>query len=954
MRAPATPSPIARGTGALTLLLGLFVLAGWAMDVPALKSVLRGAVEMKANTAAGLVLAGAGLIVLAGPAAPAVRSAALALAAVAAALGLATLGQYLFGWQLGIDELLFEDKGSAYNAIAGRMSPYSAVAFGAIGVALMVLPCARLRPVVGVLSAAVLAIGILNLLGYVWNASELVTDALLPPVAVHTALAFTLLGIGTLLAGRERHARPDGPVLQTRASVEFKVALGFVGAFLLLVVGGGITYRTGAEFVQSAQMVAHTQEVRTRLGKLHATVSEAESAQRDYLLTGAAHHKRAYLTFAGEARAHAIALEALEADNAAHLQLLARLKGLVGQRLDSLEETVVLHDSQGFDAARAQVATDQGTRLMDAVRALTHEMDGTEAALLVQREARAARDRQNSLVFLIITLVGAAAVFLFLLHSIRRQMLAGAHANERIERLNADLERRIEERSAALQESLEAREAADAGNRAKSVFLATMSHEIRTPMNGVLGMLELLALTRLDAEQRAALGVVRESGRSLLHIIDDILDFSKIEAGRLELRPVAASIAQVVDRTYQIYSGIASGKGLLLEVAVDPRISPALLFDPMRLGQILNNFLSNALKFTSRGGVAVTVQLLERDERQETLRISVADSGIGISAENQAGLFQPFAQAEPGTTVTYGGTGLGLAICRRLAEMMNGRIELESQPGHGTTLMLVLTLPIADAGQLPQPSHDDRMETLASMLARRRVAPSVERAQADGSLVLVVDDHPTNRAVLLHQVRALGYAAESANNGAEALDQWQSGRFGIIITDCNMPRMNGYDLARSIRRLEADGGHHVPIIACTANALGGEAEICFAAGMDDYLPKPIEISQLMKVLDRWLPVPGTGAMPLDALGSASSAPGTALAMLDRSALAMLVGADPALEQLILRDYRRSTDADAIALRRAVAAGDSGSVAQNAHRINGASKTVGAGELARVCDRVERA
>jgi CheY-like chemotaxis protein/HPt (histidine-containing phosphotransfer) domain-containing protein len=339
--------------------------------------------------------------------------------------------------------------------------------------------------------------------------------------------------------------------------------------------------------------------------------------------------------------------------------------------------------------------------------------------------------------------------------------------------------------------------------------------------------------------------------------------------------------------------------------------------------------------------VAVTAQLLERAGGRDTLRISVADSGIGISAENQARLFQPFTQAGPETAAYYGGTGLGLAICRRLAAMMDGRIEMDSELGRGTTLILTLSLPVADAGRLPRARQgESRLETLATILARRRIAPSVARALEDGSLVLIVDDHPTNRAVLLHQVRALGYAAESANNGADALAQWRSGRFGLIITDCNMPEMNGYDLARRIRRMEADGGRHVPIIACTANALEGEAQKCLAAGMDDYLCKPIEIEPLMQVLDRWLPVPGSAPMPLDAI--------------DRSALASLIGAQPALERQILDDYRRVTADDAVALQRAAAGTDGAAVARVAHRIKGASNAVGALALASVCDGLERA
>jgi signal transduction histidine kinase/CheY-like chemotaxis protein len=503
----------------------------------------------------------------------------------------------------------------------------------------------------------------------------------------------------------------------------------------------------------------------------------------------------------------------------------------------------------------------------------------------------------------------------------------------------------VERKDAALRES-EAR--AHAASRAKSAFLAAMSHEIRTPMIGITGMLELLEHTRLDAEQRRSVAIVQSSAQSLLQIVGDILDFSKIEAGRMELAPRDIDLRRLVEHTVGNYLGIASSKGLSLELALGDDLAPAYVADPLRLRQVLANFLSNAFKFTRSGGVTVRVERVEAlaDGRQ-TIALRVRDSGIGIGEQQREVLFQPFSQADSGTARSFGGTGLGLAICRQLAELMGGSIELASKPGAGSTFSLVVPLAIGDPAKVEPERSDTPAEDFPT-----RALPGVDAARRERSLILVVDDHATNREVLTRQLARAGFACETAADGEEGLRRWKSGDYALVLTDIHMPKLDGYQLTAEIRKAERrEQRARTPIVAVTANVGKGEAEHCLAMGMDAFLGKPLRIAQLSATLRRWLPHVVFGkpaAAPAESAQLGAPEPGDVLsapaAPLDRTALAEIAGNNAALARNLLNDFLIAVRKDQTGLRAALAAGDLAEATRQAHRIKGTAALVGARDV----------
>jgi signal transduction histidine kinase/CheY-like chemotaxis protein len=372
---------------------------------------------------------------------------------------------------------------------------------------------------------------------------------------------------------------------------------------------------------------------------------------------------------------------------------------------------------------------------------------------------------------------------------------------------------------------------AEEANRVKSIFLASMSHEIRTPLNGVIGMTTLLLDTTQTAEQREYSETIRLSGKLLLRLINDILDFSKIESGNLELESINFDLHTVIEESIELIATGAHQKGLVTNTVIDTTIPEWINGDPTRLSQILLNLLNNALKFTAKGEITITVSL-----NKKMLHFEIRDTGIGITPAVKPLLFKSFSQGDVSTTRKYGGTGLGLAISKRLVESMGGEIDVDSIPGKGSKFWFTIPLNIATAKK-------DKIEKL--------ITPERCSVTSRDAHILIAEDNVINQLVAVNMLKKLGFTKiDVVTDGLEVLKALEKIPYDLIFMDCEMPEMDGYDATRKIRVALKK---HIPIIAMTAHALKGDKEKCLDAGMNDYLSKPIDRKELIRALEQWLP-----------------------------------------------------------------------------------------------------
>lgn len=488
----------------------------------------------------------------------------------------------------------------------------------------------------------------------------------------------------------------------------------------------------------------------------------------------------------------------------------------------------------------------------------------------------------------------------------------------------------------------QSRIAAEDAKEARGEFLANMSHELRTPMNGIIGLSDILAESDLDGETKTLVEAVNSSARSLLILLNDILDFSKIEAGELTMEKIPFNIRKVVTQIEALQKPVASQKGLIMDSKIADNVPNMLIGDPSRLQQILNNLISNALKFTENGSVTLSVSGKADNAGNFITSIAVKDTGIGIAKDKQAAVFEKFQQADTSTARKYGGTGLGLAITKDLTKLMNGTIAIESEENVGTTFTVTLTTPIAE---------NQNIETQEKQKSNPGSGINLN------AKLMIVDDHPINVLFMRQTLSKLGFSNfNEATSGKQAVGLFEQQSYDLIIMDCQMPEMDGFEATRIIRHNE-DAQTAPIIIAATADAMKGAEEKCMAAGMDDYISKPVDKDKLANLLRQWIPADENDIMqqieesddipaPIGIHANAQSNDG----IIDWARLEEFTGGDKDAEKQIIEMFQKNLKSDISDLQKSLDAENYEEWDSWVHKLYGACSHVGANALAEICDK----
>lgn len=856
----------------MTLVIASLVIVGWHFNIPILKSWFPGYVAMKVNSA--IIFSGLAVVIWTlshqrRARWPFVFVASFAIATIFIASRILT--EYTMHIDLNIDEFFYKDHEAVTLGLPpGRMAPIAAINFILLSVSLLIAnnPWKRFHKFANFLDLCVGLVSFQALVSDVFGVRSIFGPAVYTQMAVHTTVLFMLIAVAhTLLHSKQGFVT----ILRSRSISGSMARRLMLSAALLpplmtwlqlfcekagwLDGNGGMLARTSATAIFLILIVSRTA---TQLYHSERRRSESESAKAGFIADISARKKMELESKLHNAHLAAIistqyeiATVGMDLDKVLELAVsrartLLQAEGTIIEMMDGDE----LH----YRSASGSAAEHLGLRLkinssfsglcLRERRLLM--CDDTENDPRVNAEAC----RKVGVASMIVAplMKGNQVVGVFKAYSSKKNAFNESQTNTL--QLLVGLITEALSRAQEFAEKQQAQEEAQKAARTKAEFLANMSHEIRTPLNGIIGIADLLADLPLDEQQRKYTEIIRTSGQGLLTIVNDILDFSKIEAGKMNLEVIGFSLSSLVQSQVSLLENAAKEKKLIVTTKIDPALQGHFSGDPGRIGQIILNLVGNAIKFTSDGFVSIRVTPVESsDPLSQYVKFEVQDTGVGIPNDALQKLFKPFTQADGSTARRFGGTGLGLSISKRLAELMGGNIGVISELGKGSTFWFTVRLSVVDKVAKAIKAEKEALGIQPESEASLPSQPGVDRSKYR---ILIAEDNSVNQMVALAQLKKLGFSAQAVANGNEAVDAFSTGSFDLILMDCQMPEMDGFEATRKIRELEASTGKKIPIIALTANAMKEDEEKCLRYGMNDFVCKPVKQEQLLAKLERYL------------------------------------------------------------------------------------------------------